>query len=504
MGKLGYVYRYIYYTVAIDRFLFKSGNTAPSRACEVHDYWKKVAMFCGVLLSASHHKAKENRDLSPLFAQTTDLNVRVVSDSGQGSADLTYVIDKEYDNLAFYVPHLIAHQGTTRQRVKLTHCQISVTNVSTGKTEDCALQLSKLVRTQYLEHVDSLPSYTELKKQYKDIIFSKYAGAHSSEDVLLHLGKLSPSSQLKIHVEFLVKFDSPSALHAISFEPTLSSSQVTVPHWQYMIQNVLPTKKLKYALTFASSLPVEKVVASPPIENELNWRYLGDKEFLQNVVHVVCELESPTELAHPISCAFSITFTPGMLSSCYTSCVTDDNETYKMSSTHLNNSLQQQMTTAHFTQQKWDAIMMLSITLSRNQLPYQERQLYPSEFLFVIDCSGSMSGSNIQSAADMLVTCIKSLPSGCFFNVIAFGSHFRQLFHASEKYSKRTVERAVVFASQLQATLGGTDLLPPLQWIFKKPRCGSLPRQLFVITDGGVTNTQQVLSLIKRNKYQAR
>ena len=149
---------------------------------------------------------------------------------------------------------------------------------------------------------------------------------------------------------------------------------------------------------------------------------------------------------------------------------------------------------------------MMSVTLSRDQLPLhvRHRQLYPSEFLFIIDCSGSMSGSNIQSAAEMLITCVRSLPNGSYFNIIAFGSHFRQLFHASEMYSKHAIERAVRFANQLQASLGGTDLLPPLQWIFKRACCGMLPRQLFIVTDGGVNNTQQVLNLIRRNRHKAR
>lgn len=51
---------------------------------------------------------------------------------------------------------------------------------------------------------------------------------------------------------------------------------------------------------------------------------------------------------------------------------------------------------------------------------------HPSEFVFLMDCSGSISGKNIQAAADMLIMCIKSLPEGSFFNVITFGSTFIQ------------------------------------------------------------------------------
>ena len=262
-------------------------------------------MFCGLLLSTSQRKTEGSSDISPLFAQTTDLNVRVVSGSGQGSVDLSYVVDKQYDSLVYYVPHLIAHQGMTRQRVRLTHCQALVTNINTGRTEDCTLGVSKLVTEEYLENIDSLPSYSELKKQYKNIL-STYAGAHSSEDVFLHFGNLQPPSQLNLHIEFLVSLDSPTSLHQISFEPSLSPTLMPAPHWQYLIHNVLPTKRLKYALTIAASLPIEKVVASPPFEDKLQWMYTGKDELHQNVVYVFCDLESPVEFPYPLSTGFSV------------------------------------------------------------------------------------------------------------------------------------------------------------------------------------------------------
>lgn len=451
-------------------------------------------MFSGLLLPTTLLKTGTKDDTIPLVAQTTDLNVEVVSGSGQGSVDLTYLLDKEYGDLVFYVPYLIAHQGKTRQCVKLTHCQLFVTNTNSGKEEVCTLKLSRLIMTEYCKCADSLPSCAELKKQYKDLV-SKYAGAHSGEDVLLHLGNQSASSVLTIHIEFLVKFDCPSALHPVFSELTPSLTPVPSSQWQYVIHSILPTKQLNYSFTIVSPLQIERVAVPPLVQKKLQWKYIGENE-LTNAVHVVCAFESGTQ--HPYTCSydFSIVFAPGTLSGCFT-CV----PSIFTSGTQQNDSLLQLT-----KQQNWDAIMMLDFTLSRNQLPFaiQHHRVYPSEFLFVIDCSGSMGGSNIQSATDMLVTCVKSLPNECYFNVIAFGSRFRQLFHASDKYSKHTTERAVVFANQLQATLGGTDLLPPLQWIFKKPSCAGLPRQVFIITDGGVTNTQQVLNIVKQNRHYAR
>ena len=154
----------------------------------------------------------------------------------------------------------------------------------------------------------------------------------------------------------------------------------------------------------------------------------------------------------------------------------------------------------------YEGVMMMSNVFNPRQLPASLKlQPYsPSEFVFVVDCSGSMSGTNIQTAADTLITCIKSLPPGCRFNVVAFGSTYRKLFHSSEVYSESSMESAVQFANQLQASLGGTELLGPLHWIFKSQRFPGLPCQVFIITDGGVTNTTSVLRCVYRNRHQAR
>ncbi|XP_036380329.1 von Willebrand factor A domain-containing protein 5A-like isoform X2 [Megalops cyprinoides] len=135
------------------------------------------------------------------------------------------------------------------------------------------------------------------------------------------------------------------------------------------------------------------------------------------------------------------------------------------------------------------------------------------EFIFLVDRSGSMScsmnqsqtsQSRIESARDTLLLLLKSLPMGCYFNIYGFGSRYNSFFPASVEYTQTTMESALQKAKSMQADLGGTEILQPLQEIYSKPCLPSHPRQLFVFTDGEVGNTKAVIDLVKRHALSHR
>ena len=67
------------------------------------------------------------------------------------------------------------------------------------------------------------------------------------------------------------------------------------------------------------------------------------------------------------------------------------------------------------------------------------------------------------------------------------------------------MEKATRFAEKMQADFGGTELLAPLQSIFKqKPQSSGLPRRVFILTDGSVSNTDSVISEVRRNAHSTR
>ncbi|XP_061916050.1 von Willebrand factor A domain-containing protein 5A-like isoform X3 [Entelurus aequoreus] len=150
-----------------------------------------------------------------------------------------------------------------------------------------------------------------------------------------------------------------------------------------------------------------------------------------------------------------------------------------------------------------DAVVMLSVYPEFPQA-VMSSLASSGEFVFLLDRSGSMSGTRISSARDTLLLLLKSLPMGCYFNIYSFGSSFEHIFPTSVEYSEKTMEEALKKVKEMQANLGGTEILQPLKHIYNQPCIPSQPRQLFVFTDGEVGNTKEVTSLVKKNSTSHR
>lgn len=127
------------------------------------------------------------------------------------------------------------------------------------------------------------------------------------------------------------------------------------------------------------------------------------------------------------------------------------------------------------------------------------------EFIFLVDRSGSMSGNFIRSARETLILFMKSLPENCWFNIVGFGSRYEKLFpDVSVPYSQSTLDTAVAHLTNLEANLGGTELLSPLDFIVRTKPASGLSRQLFVLTDGAVSNTAACIAKVKENQKNSR
>ena len=122
-----------------------------------------------------------------------------------------------------------------------------------------------------------------------------------------------------------------------------------------------------------------------------------------------------------------------------------------------------------------------------------------TEIIFVLDCSGSMSGSSINEAKQALTLFLKGMDTPNRFNIYRFGSRFERLFETSRPYSDDSLTRATDYLHRVDADLGGTELLAPLQDIYAGRADKNRNRKIVLITDGQIGNEQEVSRLAQEN-----
>jgi hypothetical protein len=129
----------------------------------------------------------------------------------------------------------------------------------------------------------------------------------------------------------------------------------------------------------------------------------------------------------------------------------------------------------------------------------------PQEYIFVLDCSGSMSGQRLAQAISCLRLYLHSLPCEGQFNILRFGSQTEQMWSSSRVMNEETVSAALKYVSTLRANLGGTEMSKALNWIVKQPL--SFPgrkRQLFILTDGEDFHPDEVMRLVTSHRNEIR
>ena len=137
--------------------------------------------------------------------------------------------------------------------------------------------------------------------------------------------------------------------------------------------------------------------------------------------------------------------------------------------------------------------------------PAFETTSAPAELIFLVDRSGSMGGDSIDEVRNALQLCLRSMTTGCRFNIVGFGSTYESLFsNGSRAYDQSSFEKATAHVAAMEADLGGTELLPALQSVLEQPVSAELPRQVVILTDGQVTNTDAVLALANAHASTAR
>ena len=112
----------------------------------------------------------------------------------------------------------------------------------------------------------------------------------------------------------------------------------------------------------------------------------------------------------------------------------------------------------------------------------EEINLNPALFIFLIDQSGSMSGSPIKVASKALLLFLQSLPAGSYYQIIGFGSSFKKYDEEPKEYNQENITNSIKLVEELRANLGGTNIYDPLQNIYNSYQTYdkiNLPKEIY-------------------------
>ncbi len=122
----------------------------------------------------------------------------------------------------------------------------------------------------------------------------------------------------------------------------------------------------------------------------------------------------------------------------------------------------------------------------------------PRETHFIIDTSGSMSGTKLEQARQALLLALGRLQPGDGFNVIEFSTTASSVFPESVAATPETIAKARRFVAGLGIN-GGTQMLPALQIAFRKPALTGLVPQVIFATDGQLGDEADVVKFLDQN-----
>jgi Ca-activated chloride channel family protein len=127
----------------------------------------------------------------------------------------------------------------------------------------------------------------------------------------------------------------------------------------------------------------------------------------------------------------------------------------------------------------------------------------PVEMLYMIDISGSMNGTSIEQARTALLQALDRLAPNDRFGILAFNSYYQEFSAEPLVASVDNVAAGRRYVERLQAE-GGTEMLPALLHLMKKPEHPGYLRNIVLLTDGDLGNEEQIFSAMHHELGNAR
>ncbi|KAI7764252.1 hypothetical protein LZL87_012661 [Fusarium oxysporum] len=141
-------------------------------------------------------------------------------------------------------------------------------------------------------------------------------------------------------------------------------------------------------------------------------------------------------------------------------------------------------------------------------------QSFTGEILFLLDQSGSMGWSNgspgygrrrnggrkIDVMREAMLLALSGIPSTCIFNIISWGSATVGLWGNSQPHTQENIREAKSYVSQVEADMGGTDLLRALEAVVKRRVQERESTQIIILTDGELEPEDSIQFIWKKRQ----
>lgn len=137
------------------------------------------------------------------------------------------------------------------------------------------------------------------------------------------------------------------------------------------------------------------------------------------------------------------------------------------------------------------------------KLDLRAADLTPKEMIFVLDCSGSMSGEPIAAAKGLVRRALTNVNPGDTFQIIRFSERASGLARTPIEATPENVKRGLAYLETLQGQ-GGTMMIEGIKAALDFPEDPRRLRIVMFLTDGYIGNEAEILDAVRAALGNAR
>ena len=141
--------------------------------------------------------------------------------------------------------------------------------------------------------------------------------------------------------------------------------------------------------------------------------------------------------------------------------------------------------------------------LFQPQAAPENDEVVPRELVFVVDCSGSMSGTPMAKAKEAMKKSLKAMRPDDEFQVIKFSDSANGFSRGPVPNTPENLKRALQFVDQMRGT-GGTQMIKGIEAALDYPSDSKRMRIVAFMTDGYIGNENQILNAIREKAGDTR